>query len=209
MPRPAGPAHLLVLSAKTRPALDAMAAQPGRPPVARTRSSTSPTSRTRCRSAAAPSIIAGCSSARTSPRRFEALRQSEGGSVHSAEGTSTKRPVVFMFPGQGAQHPNMALGLYQHEPHSARKSTRARSCCDRTSDSTCATFCIRRATESEKRRGVWPRPPSPSRRSSSSSTRSPRSGSSGVYVPAGADRPQHWRVRRRVPRGRVFARRMR
>ncbi len=26
------------------------------------------------------------------------------------------RPVAFLFPGQGAQHPGMASGLYQHEP---------------------------------------------------------------------------------------------
>jgi len=26
-------------------------------------------------------------------------------------------PVVFMFPGQGAQHPNMGLGLYRRHPH--------------------------------------------------------------------------------------------
>jgi phthiocerol/phenolphthiocerol synthesis type-I polyketide synthase E len=36
--------------------------------------------------------------------------------VVRGEGAPEDRPVVFMFPGQGAQHPGMAAGCYAHEP---------------------------------------------------------------------------------------------
>ncbi|HYN84383.1 MAG TPA: amino acid adenylation domain-containing protein, partial [Pyrinomonadaceae bacterium] len=36
-----------------------------------------------------------------------------------------ERPVVFMFPGQGAQYPGMAAGLYRDEPTFAREFDRA------------------------------------------------------------------------------------
>ena len=35
--------------------------------------------------------------------------------IASGEAEPGDRPVLFMFPGQGAQHPNMALDLYRHE----------------------------------------------------------------------------------------------
>jgi amino acid adenylation domain-containing protein len=45
----------------------------------------------------------------------DALRKHGDGVVYSRHETS-QRPVVFMFPGQGSQHENMARGLYeQHE----------------------------------------------------------------------------------------------
>jgi phthiocerol/phenolphthiocerol synthesis type-I polyketide synthase E len=44
---------------------------------------------------------------------IEALRQPER---LSSDVAAPARPVVFMFPGQGAQYPGMAAGLYQAEP---------------------------------------------------------------------------------------------
>ena len=42
-----------------------------------------------------------------------AFRDPERLAVNEA---GAERPVVFMFPGQGAQYPGMAAGLYQTEP---------------------------------------------------------------------------------------------
>ena len=39
-----------------------------------------------------------------------------GDSSEAADGTASDAPVAFLFPGQGAQHAKMALGLYQSEP---------------------------------------------------------------------------------------------
>jgi len=47
---------------------------------------------------------------------IEALEQREAGRVRSHSGEAGVRPVVFMFPGQGAQYINMGLELYQLEP---------------------------------------------------------------------------------------------
>jgi acyl transferase domain-containing protein len=114
---PAGdsrPCQLLLLSAKTPAALDAatenLAAYLGRGPdvpladVAYTlqvgRRAFAHRRAVVCRDAAdALRVVAA-----QEPRRFltAALRP-------------RSRPVVFMFPGQGAQHVNMCLGLYRHE----------------------------------------------------------------------------------------------
>ncbi len=39
-----------------------------------------------------------------------------GGESHSGQSSRQDAAVVFMFPGQGAQHPGMARELYDHEP---------------------------------------------------------------------------------------------
>ena len=44
------------------------------------------------------------------------LRQSSSGQVRGGHREARHRPVVFMFSGQGAQHPGMAAGLYREEP---------------------------------------------------------------------------------------------
>lgn len=44
-----------------------------------------------------------------------ALESADQRRVYSAVRTDGERPVVFMFTGQGAQHVNMGLGLYQNE----------------------------------------------------------------------------------------------
>ncbi len=40
----------------------------------------------------------------------------EPGRLHTGSAATTERPIVFMFPGQGAQHVNMARALYEREP---------------------------------------------------------------------------------------------
>ena len=76
-----------------------------------TRSSTSPTSPSRSMSVAAPSATGGVVVAEDMDGAVAALR--DGGFV-TAE-AATAPPVVFMFPGQGAQYPGMAEGLYRRE----------------------------------------------------------------------------------------------
>src|SRR5262249_9967194 len=46
---------------------------------------------------------------------ISALTSSEGGRVLGGQ-ASSQTPVVFLFPGQGAQYANMTLGLYRTEP---------------------------------------------------------------------------------------------
>ncbi|MBI5815647.1 MAG: acyltransferase domain-containing protein [Nitrospinae bacterium] len=46
----------------------------------------------------------------------DAARKLKSGAVITGEAGSGARPVVFMFPGQGAQSANMARGLYETEP---------------------------------------------------------------------------------------------
>jgi acyl transferase domain-containing protein len=46
----------------------------------------------------------------------QALEDRDASRVHSAKRESGRAPVVFLFTGAGAQHPNMARSLYQHEP---------------------------------------------------------------------------------------------
>ncbi len=47
---------------------------------------------------------------------LEAIKQRDPRKVISQFGENTDRPVVFMFPGSGAQYLNMALEIYQLEP---------------------------------------------------------------------------------------------
>ncbi|MCK5055785.1 MAG: SDR family NAD(P)-dependent oxidoreductase [Candidatus Aminicenantes bacterium] len=44
------------------------------------------------------------------------LSSTASGEVHSFISKEENRPVIFMFPGQGAQYVNMGLGLYKTEP---------------------------------------------------------------------------------------------
>jgi len=46
----------------------------------------------------------------------EALQAKDPKRVFSHHQPSTERPIIFMFPGQGAQYPGMAASLYQTEP---------------------------------------------------------------------------------------------
>ena len=47
-----------------------------------------------------------------STEAVEALADPGSGKIHSFAGAGTEKPVVFMFPGQGAQYVNMGRGLY-------------------------------------------------------------------------------------------------
>jgi acyl transferase domain-containing protein len=47
---------------------------------------------------------------------IQALRSPDSKPELSCRQEQRDRPVFFMFPGQGAQHVNMARGLYEHEP---------------------------------------------------------------------------------------------
>jgi len=50
----------------------------------------------------------------------EAIAGLEGERPITGKATETSPPVVFMFPGQGAQYVGMGLGLYEREPEYAR-----------------------------------------------------------------------------------------
>ncbi len=58
----------------------------------------------------------------------EAAQRLRGGTSAPVR-AGTGRTAAFLFPGQGAQYPGMAAGLYDTEPVSAPKLTRARRCC--------------------------------------------------------------------------------
>jgi len=47
---------------------------------------------------------------------IEAIKSEDPQRVFTGFSQDTDRPVVFMFPGQGAQYPNMTRGLYESEP---------------------------------------------------------------------------------------------
>ena len=47
---------------------------------------------------------------------IDRLEAGEGAGIVVGEAAVTDRPVIFMFPGQGAQYPAMGLGLYESEP---------------------------------------------------------------------------------------------
>ncbi len=47
---------------------------------------------------------------------LELIERPDPKRVHQASGPLHSRPLVFMFPGQGAQYPGMTQGLYQTEP---------------------------------------------------------------------------------------------
>ncbi|MEV6259140.1 type I polyketide synthase, partial [Nocardia sp. NPDC051911] len=45
-----------------------------------------------------------------------ALQTRDPATVHTNHATTHDKPIVFLFPGQGAQHPHMAWELYDQEP---------------------------------------------------------------------------------------------
>ncbi|MGV2981884.1 amino acid adenylation domain-containing protein [Camelimonas sp. ID_303_24] len=47
---------------------------------------------------------------------IDRLEAGEGAGIVVGEAAVADRPVIFMFPGQGAQYPAMGLGLYEREP---------------------------------------------------------------------------------------------
>ena len=53
---------------------------------------------------------------RQSEEAVRALEDLDSSHVSTGEAASLQRPVAFLFPGQGAQHIQMASDLYQHEP---------------------------------------------------------------------------------------------
>ena len=99
--------------------------------------------------------------ARPRPRRFSSKRRDAGLPPRLAG----QRPVVFMFPGQGAQYPGMTRGLYEAEP-SFRARRRLLRAIGPRSAWTCAP-CSSRSQRPRRRRGSLLAPPSPSPRCSS------------------------------------------
>jgi acyl transferase domain-containing protein/acyl carrier protein len=117
-PRPASgpgrPSQLLVLSARTEAALEEATARLAQ----------------RLRDADAPPLADVAWTLLGGRRRFEhrrfvvassaaeaaeALETLDRRRVCTAYGRSSERPVVFLFPGQGAQYPGMTRGLYERE----------------------------------------------------------------------------------------------
>jgi amino acid adenylation domain-containing protein len=112
------PAQLLVLSARTSEALEQatdnlagyLAENPGAclPDVAYTLQAG--------RHAFAHRRILVCADAANANTAAEALATRAPGRVFSRRQEGARRPVVFLFPGQGAQHPGMGRDLYAGEP---------------------------------------------------------------------------------------------
>ena len=63
--------------------------------------------------------------ARDAAAAVDALDGGRPQDVGSASRKLTERDVIFLFPGQGAQHPGMGAELYRHEPAFARQVDRA------------------------------------------------------------------------------------
>jgi acyl transferase domain-containing protein len=129
-PGPSRTSQLLVLSARTETALEEATERLVR----------------RLREPDAPSLADVACTLLRGRRRFEhrrfvvaasgaeaadALAARDPRRVPSAYGRSSERPVVFMFPGQGAQYPGMARGLYESEPVVRHEVD---ACCERLRD---------------------------------------------------------------------------
>jgi len=108
---PLRPHQVLVVSARTRTALDAASAQLAawlrRPPEASLADIAFTLQRGRALLKHKRLVVA-----ENLAEAAQAL--DEGGTVVAGEGGAPE--VVFLFPGQGAQHPGMARGLYRTEP---------------------------------------------------------------------------------------------
>jgi acyl transferase domain-containing protein len=118
LPAPSGPGHtreILVLSARTPAALDAMTARLADHLSAHPELSLADVAftlalgrkRMTCRRAVVASTIA---------EAVERLRAAVGGKSSSHAAHADACPVVFLFPGQGAQFVGMGQSLYQAEP---------------------------------------------------------------------------------------------
>jgi acyl transferase domain-containing protein/acyl carrier protein len=109
------PAQLLVISARTSSALDAMTARMAQ----------------HLESNPSISLADVCYTAQVGRKRFphrraivcsnrekaiDTLSKSSGRASGTIFEESIARPVIFMFSGQGSQHPGMAQGLYQTQP---------------------------------------------------------------------------------------------
>jgi acyl transferase domain-containing protein len=113
-PAPARPYQALMLSAKTETALDAMSRRMAaflkeKPEVALADAAF--TLRVGRKAFAHRRAVV----ARDGTEAARAL-EAGGDHAHAGEAPEEPPPVVFLFPGQGAQYPNMGRGLYETEP---------------------------------------------------------------------------------------------
>jgi acyl transferase domain-containing protein len=126
-PAPTRPAQLLVLSAKTESALDAATQRLVLHLRTHPAQDLGDTAYTlllgRRRFEHRRGVVA-----ETAAGAADALERLDPKRVFSADSRATERPVVFMFPGQGAQYVNMARGLYEQE---ATFRQHLDECCDR------------------------------------------------------------------------------
>ncbi|MFL6261090.1 MAG: amino acid adenylation domain-containing protein [Thermoanaerobaculia bacterium] len=114
-PGPARPWHLLALSARTASTLETATANLSRFLEERPDVDLADVAHTLQvgRKAFQHRRIAVCSDARDAART---LAETGSRKVITRAEEPRHRPVAFLFPGQGAQHPGMALGLYREEP---------------------------------------------------------------------------------------------
>ncbi len=112
---PAGPRQLLVLSARTDAALDARAAQLADWLEAEPSVNLGDAAFTlqAGRRAFAHRRALVC---RNREEAIELLRRADGRGSRRRVQETVERPIAFLFPGQGAQHPNMAAETYEAEP---------------------------------------------------------------------------------------------
>jgi len=109
------PEQLLVLSAKTRAALDSATANLAAHLQAHPEQNLADVTYTlqAGRRAFSHRRMLVC---RQGPEAVEALQMPDPKRVLTNVAEGENPPIVFMFPGQGAQHVNMGLNLYQTEP---------------------------------------------------------------------------------------------
>ena len=150
---------------------------------ASTRSSASPTSRTRCRSAARAFAHRRVVVAATLRRPRRALRAGDRARAQPASPRARRGRVVFMFPGQGAQYATWAASCTSRAGV-PRQVDRLRRSSQPHSASTCASVLCPSARTGRRRRARGStRPRSPSPRCSPSSTPWPAAGCPGASRP--------------------------
>ena len=121
---------------------------------------------TRCRRAAAPSTDGPPSPARRASRRSRRCAPCRTPPRRTAPTPDERPPLIFMFPGQGAQYPGMARALYRD--HASFRADDGRGHRHRRADR--RRRPARAIARARRRRAATP-PCSRSRRCSSSSTR--------------------------------------